>query len=113
MPITKQIPPRQLVNFINEITTNEKFRNELETNTKEVLAAYGFDIPADLIPEKVELPSMEYLMESVSEYLKKEHFAFPAEKSIQMGFPLAFAITVVFVFVPANMSANENIRQVA
>ena len=54
--------------------------------TKEVLSAYGFDIPSDLIPEKVELPSMEYLMKSVSEYLKKEHFAFPAEKSIQMGF---------------------------
>ena len=44
---------------------------------------------------------------------KKEHFAFPAEKSIQMGFPLAFAITVVFVFIPAGMSANENIRKVA
>ena len=55
MSITKQIPPGQLVNFINEITTKEKFRNELETNTKEVLAAYGFDIPADLIPEKVEI----------------------------------------------------------
>ena len=85
MSITKQIPPGQLVNFIDEITTNEKFRNELETNTKEVLAAYGFDITADLIPEKVALPSMEYLIESVSEYFKKEHFAFPAEKSVRAG----------------------------
>lgn len=98
----EQIAPRQLAGFMNELVMNEEFRKELEHNTCEVLAKHGVYIDEDDIPEVVKLPEMEELTKMVGEYLEREKFAFPSQYSVQMGFPLAFALVVVFVFIPAN-----------
>jgi hypothetical protein len=98
--IQSSIAPRQLASFMNELVTNAQFRQELETNTSLVFEKYGITIDEDSIPEIINLPEMKELGKIVGEYLQKEKFAFPAQHSIQMGFPLAFALVVVFVFIP-------------
>jgi hypothetical protein len=100
--------PRQVASFMNELTTNEVFRKNFELNTKEILAQFGAEIPDSELPSLVKLPEMQALQEAIGEYLEKEKFGFPSEHAITAGFPLAFALTVVFVFMATN--TNPSIR---
>jgi hypothetical protein len=94
------LTPRQVASFMNELVTNSSFRAEFESNTKEILAKYGADIQESDIPELVKLPAMEKMQSAIGEYLESEKFGFPAQHAITSGFPLAFALAVVFVFIP-------------
>lgn len=97
------LAPRQLIDFMSELITNKQFRFNLEHNTKEILSEYGVQVDESSIPELIKLPEVEKLTEAISNYLTNEKFAFPAQANVQMGLPLAFAITVVFVFVPMSV----------
>jgi len=101
------LTPRQVASFMNELVTNSDFRTEFEKNTKEVLSKFGADIQESDIPEIVKLPEMEKLQVAIGQYLENEKFSFPAQHAIAAGFPLAFALVVVFVFIPSNMAKHQ------
>lgn len=107
LKIKDMLTPRQVASFMNELITNESFRKDFETNTKEILAKYGADISESDIPELVKLPEMQELQNAIGEYLEHEKFGFPAQHTISAAFPLAFALVVVFVFIPANNAKQQ------
>lgn len=107
LKIKDMLSPRQVASFMNELVTNDSFRKEFESNTKEILAKYGADISESDIPELVKLPEMQELQNAIGEYLEHEKFGFPAQHTITSAFPLAFALVVVFVFIPSNISKQK------
>ncbi|AFL85816.1 MULTISPECIES: hypothetical protein [Bacteroidota] len=100
------LAPRKLVSFLSSLLTDDSFKKELEENTKKTLSNYGIHIEDSAIDELIKLPETEKFREAVAEFMEREKFAFPAQSNVQMGLPLAFAITVVFVFLPMTSSAK-------
>lgn len=94
------IPPRQMSDFFKDIISSDEVRDSLKLNPSEVLSKYGIHISTDKLPKLINLPSKEVLQRKTRELLSSEQFSFPARLNAQAGFPLAFAITLVFVFVP-------------
>lgn len=97
------ISPRQMSNFFKDIISSDEIRSNLEMNPSELLSRYGIKISADKLPKSIKLPSKEVLQMKTRELLRSEQFSFPTRLNAQAGLPLAFAITLVFVFIPANM----------
>jgi hypothetical protein len=94
------ISPRQMSNFFKDIISSDEIRSSLELNPSEVLSKYGIKISADKLPKTIKLPSKEVLQMKTRELLRSEQFSFPTRLNAQAGLPLAFVITVIFVFIP-------------
>jgi len=102
------------VGFLSNLLADDSFRKELQENTRKTLSEYGIHIEDSAIGDLIKLTETDKFREAVAEFMEKEKFAFPAQSNVQMGLPLAFAITVVFVFLPMTCSAKmKNVAQLA
>jgi putative modified peptide len=54
-----RISPQQADEFMAKLVDDHEFRERLTQNPVEELAQYGINVPPDLLPEQVELPSPE------------------------------------------------------
>ena len=88
-------------NFFKDIISSDDIRNDLELNPTKVLSSYGINVSKENIPSVIKLPSKETLQLKTRELLSAEQFSFPTRLNAQAGLPLAFAITIVFVFIPS------------
>lgn len=104
------ISPRQMSNFFRDITSSDEIRNSLESNPVEVLSKYGIKISADKLPNSIKLPPKEVLQVKIKDLLHSEQFSFPTRLNIQAGFPLAFAITLVFIFIPVSCCPTKEAK---
>lgn len=105
------LAPRKLMSFLSDLLTDVSFKQELQENTKQTLSNYGISIEDSAIDELIKLPETDEFREAIAEFMEKEKFAFPAQSNVQMGLPLAFAITVVFVFL--SVTPNTKMKNVA
>jgi|SRR5579872_302091 len=55
--------PEQVIDFLERLADDDKFRTRFEENTVEVLAEYGIAIPSERVPEGVAAPPKEELAE--------------------------------------------------
>lgn len=106
-----QLPPRKLVSFLSDFLTDNEFKNALRMQTEKCLIDYGISLDDSLVDKLINLTKNKKNMERISAYIENEKFAFPAQSNIQSGLPLAFAITVVFVFLP--LSSPSQVKHVA
>jgi hypothetical protein len=56
-----RISPRQAEELVNRLTDDMEFRERLTQDPTAELGRYGISIPAELLPERVELPSPDEL----------------------------------------------------
>lgn len=104
METLNAISPRKMVNFLKDVITDDSLREDLKSNPETTLAKYNIEMPKGFDKSSINLPTKEEIREKVASYLKGEQFSFPATINAQAGFPLAFAITVIFVLIPTNIS---------
>jgi putative modified peptide len=58
MPIVS-FSTENLEKLMNKLSEDEKFRKDFQSNPKTAFAQYDMQIPDEVIPDKIELPSPE------------------------------------------------------
>jgi hypothetical protein len=71
-----RINPRQAEELVNRLTDDMEFRERLAQDPTAELGRYGINIPARLLPERVELPSPDELRRLRAELEAEEVFGY-------------------------------------
>lgn len=88
----------QAVEFVSRLANDDGFRERLQNDPKAVLWDYGVEVPPELIPEEVELPSKESVQSFMAD---ASEGVGPIQPSPQLFFPV-FACFFAFPFLTAD-----------
>lgn len=93
--IRVEMTPAQATEFVERLASEDAFRDRYLHQTHALLAEYGVDVPEEMIPEDLELPSYESL-QSALDALRAGH---PFTVSPDMGMAAAVVTYQCYMFM--------------